>query len=370
MAELGRFCVLLVSLVFLAFTCKSVVSASARVEVSTLPVQSITIGGMLGIKCQVWNFEETYTVNIFRTFSGQTEQLTRGSVIVPSSLGQRMFLSTKTMSDGSIVYFMTITDVSGLDQGEYWCKVYQLSGGNYIVIDEDSTQVEVYYLPDSIYPQCQSTPAIPNMNEHMPIKLTCLSANGVPTVSLRWVDTMKQEISSRTISQDGTVKSELYINTATSFHGSALFCEMTSPGFPDFQRTCRIDIIRMSETRPPTVPYHDITNPMWLLHTTSDSTTKLRSTEKQTAIVPTQADKQTLADERNALLSSICSGVRSEDDAPDDAHATVLYLSVATTAATTLFAVSLITAIIMCYMYRDKSRKYRKVQTQIITKQL
>ena len=186
-------CILCALLVFLTVFSMST-SVTTTVEV-TISVRPVTIGGILAIQCQIRNMEEGYTVRMLRVVNGQTEEISNGITYIPSSLGQRVFVSKRTMPGGNTVYFMTITDVSLLDHGEYLCKVYGLSGGDYVKVAEGSNNVEIYFLPNSIYPQCQSTPAVTeNMNENVELKLTCLSSKGSPAVNLGWIDNLNQEI--------------------------------------------------------------------------------------------------------------------------------------------------------------------------------
>ena len=152
--------------------------------------------------------ENDHTVKMFRATKAYTEELTSGMTFQLSSLGQRIFLSRRNVPGGVTVFFATIVDISMLDQGEYFCKVLTLSGTDYVKVTEDSINVEVYFLPDSIYPQCQSTPATTrNIQEDVQLKLTCISAKGSPGVSLRWIDNSNQEVYSQSKSQDDTVSS-------------------------------------------------------------------------------------------------------------------------------------------------------------------
>ena len=243
MAVQGVFCASLVTLSLLS-TCSS---GSLKVDV-TVPLQPVTVGGVLPIHCQISNMDHNsdFNVRMFRVTNGRTEVLTT-DIAYTSSLGNRVFVTRRSMPSGILVYFMTIIDITVLDHGEYFCKVYKLRGADYVKVAEGSSNVEIYFLPNSLYPQCSSTPTvIENMNEDSPLKLKCVSANGVPTVNLRWIDSSNEMFSwDRTHANDGTVSAEIIIRTKSSLHGTTYTCEMTSPGFPDVKRTCKIGPITM-----------------------------------------------------------------------------------------------------------------------------
>ena len=91
-------------------------------------------------------------------------------------------------------FFAPIVDIYMLDQGEYACKVYTLSGTDYVKVTENSINVELYFLPDSIYPQCESAPPTTgNIHEDVQLKVTYILTKGSPEVSLRWVDNSNRE---------------------------------------------------------------------------------------------------------------------------------------------------------------------------------
>ena len=310
-------------------------SKSPTVEVN-VPVYPITVGGILAIKCQIWNMENDHTVEMFRVINGRTEKLTSGLRYLSSSLEHRVFVTKRTVPGGIMAYFMTILDVSMLDHGEYLCKVYELTGGDSVKVAEGSTDVEVYYFPNSIYPQCQSIPAVTeNLNENINLKLTCISEKGSPTVTLRWIDNSNQEIVSRSEVQDGTVSSEIAQRASGRLHGKVFNCEMTSSGFQDFKRTCQIGPITIKKSA---VIDH------------------VKDTPVLTPMVTVQTIKH------KAILSNDCA-----HECPSDDKYTILYLSMATVGAGMLSIVFLIATIIMCCKYHNISSEVRDVTHRNIT---
>ena len=322
--------VIFCTLVALLFLIPDIYATSVEV---TVPVQPVIVGGVLAIECKIWNMENDHTLRMYRSTKTHTEQLTWGlDYMTASSLGQRIFLSRRNMPEGSTVFLATILDISMLDQGEYICKIYTLSGTDHVKVTEGSVTVEVYFLPNSIYPQCQSTPAIvENLNENVQLKLACISAEGAPAVALRWIDNSYQEISSQNIIQDNTVSAEVSLRTSTR-EGSIFICEMTSPGFPDFKRTCEVDPVTVNINKKPEKT--DVTQPSM-------------------DVVSSETNNQ------KTLTSNGCG-----KECPDDKY-TILYLTLATVSAAILTIVFLITTIIMCFKYHNASNDARNTQRNI-----
>ena len=326
MAALRVLCALL------ALWLLSVYKSKATTVDVTVPVNPVTVGGILAIQCQISDMENDHTVKILRVQNGRTEELTTDIRYYSVSLGQRYFITKRPMPGGKMVYFMTIVDISTLDDGKYLCKVYSLVDGEFVKVAEDSTNVEVYYLPDSIYPQCYSTPALTeNMNENIPLKLTCISARGSPAVALRWTDNSNQEVSSPSISQDDTVTSEFNVRTSSLLHDSIFICEMTNPGFEDFKRTCHIGPLTVKKP------------------------TRNDNTDTSPPRVTKPVTKQ------NILTSNDCSSKCSKGN-----KYTIFYLSVATVGAGMLCTVFLITTIIMCCKYHNVSSEATNAQRNVI----
>ena len=253
-----------------------------------------------------------------------------GTNYLTTSLGQRVFVSTRTMPGGDLIYFMTIVDISAHDEGKYMCKVYTLFEDDYVKVAESSANVEIYFLPVRIYPICESTPAvIENMKEDVQLNLKCISAKGAPAVALRWFDNTNQEVSSRSMTQEDTVFSELTQRTSMYLDGTIFICEMTSAGFPDIIRTCRIGPITIKKSVDTSVVLKPIvTNP------------------------PTK---------HKTLISNDCN-----NECPKENRYTILYLTISTIGAGMLCVLFLITTIIWCYKYHNISNEIGDTQRRDI----
>ncbi len=292
----------------------------------TLPVHPVTVGGVLGIQCEIQNMEEGYEASLLRNTNGLTERLTSGITYVPSSLGQRVFVTERSMPGGIRVYFMTIVDTSLLDSGKYSCKVINLEELDKFA--EDSIDVEIFQLPDSIYPQCQSTPAeITNIRENVDLRFTCISSKGVPSADLRWKTTANLDIASRNQERDNTVSSEFYVRISKHHDGALFICEMTSSGFPDFMRTYQIGPITVQKGSQPS--------------------NKPTSALLPAPVLPTKGTKQ----ETDISCNTKC---------PSGDNFTILYLSVATIGAGMLCLLFLTTTIIWCSKYNKITAQARR----------
>ena len=114
-----------------------------RVEV-TNPAHPIAVGGVLAIQCQIWNMEDGHTVKILRVTSQQTDEITSADAYMNSWLGQRVFLSIRSLPGGIRVYFLTILNASFQDAGEYLCNIVKYARGVSSVVTFDSVDIKMH----------------------------------------------------------------------------------------------------------------------------------------------------------------------------------------------------------------------------------
>ena len=214
-------------------------SAAIRVSLST-PKDTVVIGGILALQCQVWDIQSHFTIHIFRESSTHAEQITNGEYISRSYDRLNAFSTKRTFPDRSAVYFLTIADISEGDGGNYLCKVMDLK--KLVYIAEDSTQVNIYKPPAKLYPLCVSTPNQPiTLNIRDTLKLKCTSEKGMPPVNIRWIDAgSKRQLQSHSIYDQTLINSEVVIQVDESFHDAVFICEITSEGFPEWKRLCTV----------------------------------------------------------------------------------------------------------------------------------
>ncbi len=300
----------------------------------TIPVQPVIVGGMLALQCQIQNMDNSYTVKMFRVVNDGTEEITSGVTYQHgSTLGERVFVTQKVMHGRDTVYFMTIVGLSVLDEGTYSCKVYDLSSGDYEKIADDSIDVNIYYLPDPIYPKCQINPAgTHNVEENTNLKLTCISSTGAPKVTLKWKTYKDIQFIPRIRDQDDAVSTEINFRTQAFHDGIVFICEMTSPGFQDFMRTCQIGPITIR-----------------------------KNTESEHKPFPVATTTQPFREHNGPMLTSgICN-----TKCPAVDKYMILYLSVATIGAGMLSIVFLTTTIIWCCKYNKISAEANGAQRNI-----
>ena len=220
--------------------------ADTIVEVTPL-TNPVTVGGILAIQCQIWNLpKDDYNimVNILRMVDGRPQVITSDDNYMRSPVHNRVYLALRTAPDGSNIYFVTMLDVSEQDGGEYICRVLSLVDARYI---EDSSEIEIYSFPDSAYPVCTSIPASPVLiNEGDTLSLECMSGQSAPMVDLNWRN-IKADILLRTRShiEDSTLYANAELEINSSHQGAVLICTMTSTGFPNRQRSCRVGPIHV-----------------------------------------------------------------------------------------------------------------------------
>ncbi len=307
---------------------------ATTVEITT-PMQSVTVGGILAVQCQISNPQTGYVLKIFRATRKHTEEIWSGARYLQSTVEQRVFVSKRSIPGGDDIYFMTITQTTLQDKGGYMCRVGHYENFEYIKLDDDSIDIDIHYLPDRIYPQCRSDPVnTENLAENVDLRLTCISSKGIPTVTLRWISNNDPDIFSVDRNQDDTISSEINVRTSRVYDGSMFICEMTSSGFQDFKRTCQIGPITVSR------------------NTDTDDVGKLPPIE------PTERGNQN--DGTISLITSDC-----DSECPSDDPFIILYLSVATIGATILCIVFLITTIVWCCKYNRASAEIKRAEMNI-----
>ena len=301
---------------------------ATTVEV-TVPVYPVKVGGILAFQCQITDMDSRHIVKIQRVINGQAEEITSDLKYLSTVLDQRVFVTKRTMTGRTHVYFMTIVDLTVLDTGTYYCKVYDFPSGEYIKIADDSIYVDVYYLPDSIYPQCQSTPEDTiNLDANANLRLMCISSKGIPTVTLQWKTYENIDLFPTKKDQDGTISVEINLRATTLYDGVVFICEMINPGLPDFIRTCQVGPVT------------------------------IRKTQDVAIVIPPMVTTRPI--QHNAMITTVCN-----IDCPSEDKYMVLYLSVATIAASMLCLVFLTTTIIWCCKYNRASAEARRVQKNI-----
>ena len=311
------------------------VQSETRVQVTT-PINPITVGGILPFQCQIWNMQDDYGVMIARRIDGQVQRVTMGNVILDSPVLSRVFLAVRSLTGGSKIYFLTMLNVTPLDQGQYWCTVTAISHtGVTRDLARDLMNVQIRSFPAKGNPSCTINPNKLVYQEGDRFELLCSSERGSPPVQLKWSRLGFTEyfppINSST---ENKVYSKVEI-TANSIYQNAMFiCDMTSQAFPDYRRTCSIGLI----------------------------VTQQRSAAESPSLV-TQRSRETHFNIVNAqnTVTNDCS------DTCESSSKTVFYLIIFTMAASLLCLIFIITTTVMCCKYCNKSTEVRQRHQYIPT---
>ena len=211
------------------------------------------------------------------------------------------------------------------------CNVVKYARGVSSVITSDSVRVQIYSLPAKGYPLCERNPdSTTTLFENDNLKLECTSAKSSPDVTLTWSSEKSNPVVSRNLTDENMVSAEAILRIRKSHNGAVFTCTMTSTGFPDVRRTCHIGPIFVRNA----------------LHAEND-------------VVFVKPTKTSI--KHDLVISGDC----VMRDCPAKNKGTVLYLSIATVAATILWLVFLTTTIMMCCKYHDISTQAREARRTI-----
>ena len=304
-----------------------VVSTETTVEV-TSPLDSVAVGGVLAVQCRIWNMEGRYTVTIVHTSTAQSELISTDKDIRSSSpQASRAFLAVRTFPDGSVVYFLTLLDVTLSDHGEYSCAISSLFGGSFSNIAKHTKKVDIVSFPDDTQPICSSSPLKLALQVESALELICASYKTYPMVDLKWrLLSSYKIIPSINTTTLQSVSSTLRLRPEINHNGAFFECEMTSRAFPDRMRTCQIGPITVTLSE----------------RTIADDSNR----DSNDHNVPDIIDSfQTKA----PLITSDCI------DKCTSSSQTVFYLTISTAAACLLLIIFFITTIVMCCKYNSSS---------------
>ena len=162
---------------------------------------------------------------------------------VPTDVEERVFLALRQLNDGSMVYFLTLTDVVNGDHGDYFCAV--LKSDTYAKVAEASVVVVVHYFPSDDHPRCSSSVSPLNVLEGSEMALTCVSEAALPTISISWSSTPSGRdtpaLRSVNHKKGAKVQSEIMIRPTFADDNNKIFmCTVKSAAFPLLSSSCHI----------------------------------------------------------------------------------------------------------------------------------
>ena len=212
--------------------------ASPRVSL-TVPVTPVRVEGMLSLRCQIWDADDTYGITISRFIGGKTDIMALNGHIQPG-VDERIFLAVRRLSEGgSVVHFLSIINVEREDEGVYYCNVFHASSME--MVKRDYTAVEVAFFPDDTFPMCSSSNEV--IMEGHTLLLNCTTEDSNPTVNIHWRRTAYHNgevLKTTQHIRDGFVYSELPLKLSMADNQAVYLCEISHPDFPDHVQSCHV----------------------------------------------------------------------------------------------------------------------------------
>lgn len=205
-----------------------------------VPVNPVPEGGMLSIHCQIFDLDPEYEVTLSRQLGDDNQRLSWNLDIL-QSVEDRVFLASRQLNDGSVVYFMSITEVTKSDQGKYSCRILSLAGEFPKDIQSESVDVDIQYFPDS--PECATEQESGQLESGQTLTVTCTANRAEPDVDLQWKRTGEGDLSDGTITS-WTTNEKRFTNMTLKVRPEddqvILVCQMISDAFPERMATCHI----------------------------------------------------------------------------------------------------------------------------------
>lgn len=230
---------MLTAILFLQFCFNSVFSMELS---ASAPVNPVREQGILSLMCQMWDLDSTeYSVRISRRreVDSQAEWISYNDQILVED--ERVYLATRHVGDGSVVYFLTFTDVARHDQGEYTCTILH----DLNTIATKSVVITVEYVPEEIYPVCEPQD-LPHVQEGIPVTFNCTSEEAHPPVSLTWERTgSRDKLWSTETRHNGFVVSTLSLIPSIQDQGTVFLCKIVSTGYYPNPKSCHVGPLKV-----------------------------------------------------------------------------------------------------------------------------
>ena len=216
------------------------VRSQTRIEL-TAPINPVDENGILSIHCHVFNLQKDHDVTMIRTLAGGSERLSMNEDVL-TSVEDRVFVASRQLNDGSVVFFLSIIDTTKADTGLYECSVLSTSGRG-DDLPSESVYVESTYFPSESDPVCSSSLADGNLEiqEGEELQLNCSSELASPQVFLSW-----ERNGARTWQHpneeiiDNRVFSFVTFKPTRKDNNAVFVCTVSSISFPERTQTCHI----------------------------------------------------------------------------------------------------------------------------------
>ncbi|XP_022112051.1 uncharacterized protein LOC110991148 [Acanthaster planci] len=145
-------------------------------------------------------------------------------------------------------YTLTISEVTRDDDGRYECQVLQENEYGYSAMASETVVISVLYFPSSSYPYC-SLNGSQTLLTGTELTVTCVSEIGNPQISAMWVteDGPFPKPVYHTVESPSMMVSELQLAVAHDLQGATYVCRVTSPAYPESDRTCSLGPLRIMD---------------------------------------------------------------------------------------------------------------------------
>ena len=256
----------------------------AEVQIlTTAPVNPVKKGGILSIHCQVNGLEPGQSITLSRQLkdSSQIDRLSWDLAMTVQD--ERIFLAVRQLEDGSLVYFLSVLQVTRADEGIYFCTA---SASNLNVVAEEFIKIEIQHFPDDPYPEC-FPPDKMQVEVGDLVAMSCVSEAGYPVVDMTWKRTGSGKVatSPQQDIQNSTVRSVLEFRATVNDNGAVFLCEISSTAFPmENKKTCHVGPLVVTQngqvikSTPPKMP--DIPRVVTTVNSKAIPTKPIRQTPK------------------------------------------------------------------------------------------
>lgn len=219
---------------------------------ATAPVTDVKEGGIMSLHCQIWDFDSSYRVILSRTTTSGSEshELSWNEKIIvtdDSDIADRVYLAVRQLHDGSQVYFMSLTDITRADEGQYTCKIINFA--TYTIIGEDTVDIGVRYFPTRMTPLCSAmgieSGAV--VNEGAMVLLNCTAEQSNPPLTFQWTRSGSDDVlTGSTAVSNGQVISQMVSLRLTMHDNNRLFvCKISNPYFVGQTQSCHVGPFRV-----------------------------------------------------------------------------------------------------------------------------
>ena len=239
------------SVVFVFTTLWKSCQSQTRLSLSA-PLNPVQEGAVCALHCQIWNLEKGQTVEMYRTYETHNTRLSVGDILADTE--SPWFLAIRQLGDGSVVYFLSLTDISRRESGNYSCKVFS----TWPTITEEASQtisIDVMYSPRDSDPVCSPDfDTTPVVYEGVETTINCSSELGNPVVDLQWSKAgFDRHLQSTTSIVDGRVHSVLKFRPSMKDDGVVLLCQIKNRYTVEAARSCHVGpfTILPNPDRPP-----------------------------------------------------------------------------------------------------------------------